>query len=237
MKNPEQAVYPYKIELHAHTSPVSTCANFTPEVGLSMYKERGVDGVVITNHFYPGGGYPDMEPQAAIDKYLSDVRIARRVGEELQIKVYMGMEIRFPQNGNDYLLYGITEEDMPMLLSYLATDIETFSKAYRAPDRLLIQAHPFRNGMAEVDPALLDGIEVFNMHPGHNSRVGFAARCAASHPEWILTGGSDFHHLDHDGICVLRAKELPKDEKALAALLRSRDYRLDLSGILITPYS
>ena len=234
MKNPEQAVYPYKIELHAHTSPASGCANFTPEEGLAMYKARGVDAVVITNHFTPS--YLALDPQEVIEKYLSDIRIARRVGEELQIKVYMGMEIRFPQNVNDYLLYGVTEEDVPMLLSLLSTDIETFSKAYRTSDRLLIQAHPFRNGMVEVDPALLDGIEVFNMHPGHNSRVGFAARYAASHPEWILTGGSDFHHLDHDGVCTLRAKELPRDERALAALLRSQDYRIDLSGIFVTPY-
>jgi hypothetical protein len=93
-----------------------------------------------------------------------------------------------------------------------------------------------RSGIAEVDFSLFDGIEVFNMHPGHNSRVSLVARRAAEYPELIVTGGSDFHHLDHDGTCLLRSKTLPADEKELVKLLRARDYRLSLSGYMITPY-
>ncbi len=236
MNNPDKQIYPYSIELHAHTHPVSPCGNFSAEDTVRMYKERGVDALVITNHFYPTP-YNGLSEAEAIDKYLDDLRRAKRAGEEMQIKVYMGMEIRFAQNCNDYLLYGVTEEDMPFLLDCMRNqDIREFSRVYRRLDRLLIFAHPMRNGIADVDFSLFDGIEVFNMHPGHNSRVSLVARRTAEHPELIVTGGSDFHHLDHDGTCLLRAKTLPADEKELVTLLRSRDYRLSLSGYMITPY-
>lgn len=34
---------------------------------------------------------------------------------------------------------------------------------------LFYQAHPFRNSMKITNPELLDGIEVYNGHPGHDS--------------------------------------------------------------------
>ncbi len=236
MKNPDQQIYPYCIELHAHTHPVSPCGNFSAEDTVRMYKERGADGLVITNHFYPTP-YNGLAERAAIDKYLDDLRRAKEMGEKLQIKVYMGMEIRFAENSNDYLLYGVTEADMPFLLDcMLHQDIAEFSRTFRRDDRLLIFAHPMRNGIADVDLSLFDGVEVFNMHPGHNSRVSLVARRVSEHPDLLVTGGSDFHHLDHDGTCLLRARSLPADEKELVRILRSRDYRLSLSGYMITPY-
>ena len=46
--------YPYRIELHAHTTPASSCSNLKPEELVQLYHEKGYDGLVITNHFDPG---------------------------------------------------------------------------------------------------------------------------------------------------------------------------------------
>ena len=45
--------YPYKIELHAHTSPVSACAHVSPAETVRRYAKKGVDALVITNHLNP----------------------------------------------------------------------------------------------------------------------------------------------------------------------------------------
>ena len=44
--------YPIRIELHAHTKPVSGCSEVLPEEMVRIYNGKGYDGVVITNHFY-----------------------------------------------------------------------------------------------------------------------------------------------------------------------------------------
>ena len=43
--------YPYRIELHAHTKPVSPCGEMLPEQLVQAYADAGFHAVVITNHF------------------------------------------------------------------------------------------------------------------------------------------------------------------------------------------
>ena len=43
--------YPYRIELHAHTSPASTCSHVKPEELVQLYHEKGY-------------GYPDVYVQS-----------------------------------------------------------------------------------------------------------------------------------------------------------------------------
>ena len=84
----------------------------------------------------------------------------------------------------------------------------------------------------------LDGVEVFNMHPGHNSRIGLAALYANENKGPIITAGADFHHpkLNHEGLSALRTENLPEDSFALAKLLRSQDYVLELGrGTIVLP--
>ena len=48
-----RGMYPYRIELHAHTNPVSGCSEIPPEALVRIYREKGVHGIVITNHMIP----------------------------------------------------------------------------------------------------------------------------------------------------------------------------------------
>ena len=43
----------YKYELHCHTSDVSLCAFSTAKEAVEFYKNRGYDGIVITDHYSP----------------------------------------------------------------------------------------------------------------------------------------------------------------------------------------
>ena len=72
--------------------------------------------------------------------------------------------------------------------------------------------------MSSVNPKSLDGIEVFNLHPGHNARIGFAAKYAREN-DFIITCGSDYHHFGHEGMCAILTKEPILDSFGLVKVL------------------
>ena len=80
-----------------------------------------------------------------------------------------------------------------------------------------------------VDPELLDGIEVYNLHPGHNSRVAVASAYAKENGKDIITIGTDYHHPGHEGLTALRSNILPEDSFGLAEILKSKDYIFEVA--------
>ncbi len=220
--------YRYQIELHAHTSPASSCSQIPPEDMAVIYKNLGYDAVTIANHFIYE--YQGLSKNEVIDRFFDNYNKAREKGEEIGIKVLLAAEIRFTENDNDYLVFGVTRKMMEEIYDLLPYGIENFRKSYSMPESVFIQAHPFREGMEKVNPALLDGIEVFNMHPNHNSRVGIASVYAKEQDFSVITAGSDFHHpnRNHEGVSALRSAYLPEDSFDLAKLLKSGDYLLEV---------
>ena len=180
--------YKYKIEAHAHTAPISQCGEASVEEVINTYASLGYDAVVITNHFISNYHYMNgVSVEKGIQKYLSDYYEAVKIGEKKNMKVLLGAEIRFPGSGNDYLIYGVEESMLLEIYNLLPEGIENFRKNYSMPNSLFLQAHPFRDGMIEVDPSLLDGYEIFNMHPDHNGRLAVATMHAKVNNKEIVT--------------------------------------------------
>lgn len=221
--------YKYRIEMHAHTAPVSPCSQVTPEEMAQTYAQLGYDAVVITNHFI----YEllnDLPKEEAVERYMKGYEDTRRAAEQYGLHVLLGAEIRFTENINDYLIYGADSDLLKTVYDYLPQGIEALRKTNLLENSVFIQAHPFRDGMERVDPSLLDGIEVFNVHPGHNSRIAMAARYAAENGMSLTTAGTDFHHpgRGHEGLSAVRTKTLPENSYALAQILRSGDYIMEI---------
>lgn len=225
--------YKYKIETHAHTSPMSPCADFSAEDVIKLYAEAGFNAVAITNHFcsysFQGDDFKMVKK-----RFLNDFYNAQNTAQKYGINAILGMEIRFCENSNDYLLYGFDEDDIKSLFKATSNDYKTFFKE-KDEKMLFIQAHPFRNNMTETDPTFLDGIETLNMHPGHNGRLALAIQYAKKHPHLITTCGTDFHHAGHQGLGGILSKTLPKDAHEFVKLLRSRDYLFNLAGNVVIP--
>ncbi len=228
--------YKYKYDLHVHTSPVSPCGDFSPAEVVDKYIALGYNGVVITNHFHPKLVDKFENPTDFAEYFLKDYRDAKEYGGKKDFDVILGIEMRFPENDNDYLVYGVSEEDVYRTLDFVFTDYETFYKEFKNEKNLVIQAHPFRKNCVLQNTDILDGIEVFNLHPGHNSAVGFASKSASENPRLLKTGGTDFHHETHQGMCATLFKERIKDSFRLAEVLKSKDYILDIWGNKITLY-
>jgi len=228
LKSELLAQYKYQIELHAHTSPASACSQINPKEMVETYKKLGYDAVAITNHFMYQ--HNNVLKEDYINAFLFDFEQTKKFGQELGVKVYLGAEIRFTENNNDYLIFGINKEMLSDIYDLLPLGIENFRKNYPMPDGVFIQAHPMRDGMQAIDTKLLDGVEVFNMHPGHNSKVGLASLYASENNLSIIVAGSDFHHPNrrHEGVAALRTACLPEDTFELAKLIKKGDYLLEI---------
>lgn len=221
LKQQLMAEYPYKFELHAHSNPASGCSDLPPAELVERCKNAGAHGLVLTNHVVWWNREEDKEAWCA--RYLEDYLDTKAAGEQMGIKVLLGFEAHFPENSNDYLIFGPDESFIPEMYEHIGTSEQEFYTACHGEDMLILQAHPHRNNMEPVDPAYLDGYEVFNMHPGHNSRVAVAAQLHATHGG-VITGGTDFHHRGHEGSLFTCFAEMPQDEQHLVRLLKSGDY-------------
>lgn len=230
----EQA-YPYKTELHAHTKPCSPCGDIPPREVVKNYASLGCHSVVITNHITPSLFLGETASRCA-ESYLADYYEAKEEGDRIGVSVILGAELRFTENNNDYLIYGISPEEIERLIELIPVGIREFYRQFKNERNLIIQAHPFRKGCEPAPADSVDGIEAFNLHPGHNSRVAMAAQYAAEQ-NLLLTGGTDYHHENHQGMCILRTPTLLQDSYELADAIRSQDLLLDVWGNLILPYS
>lgn len=222
--------YKFKTELHAHTTPASACSQITPEQLIEVYKEKGYTSIALTNHFI----CDDFDTEEKIRKYVDDYQKALEFGKKEKINVIFGSEIRFSESNNDYLVFGISPNDLYEINSLLGSGIDNFYKQYKNEKNVIIQAHPFRDFSEPANPKSLDGVEVFNVHPGHNSRIGFAARFAKEN-NLIITCGTDYHHPGHEGLCGILTKKILTDSYELSETLKSGDYILDIGGYKIIP--
>ncbi len=225
--------YRFKTELHAHTNPVSRCSQIPAENVVRNYAEIGCDAVVITNHLNPDWQEGDLAENAR--RYLSDFYLAREWGDKLGVNVILGVEVRFTENFNDYLVYGVEPADIETIISFIDKGIRAFYRGFKNDRNIILQAHPFRKNMELAPLDSIDGIESFNCHPGHNSAIGFAAKYARDN-QLIVSGGTDYHHEGHHGMCFARSKVELRDSYDVADMLKSRDYLFDISGSIVFPY-
>jgi hypothetical protein len=161
-----------------------------------------------------------------VDYFLDGWRKARLAAPD-GFHVLLGMEINFYENGNDYLVYGLDESFLYKHEDLLHMGIELFSNLSRDSGLLLYQAHPFRNQMTIVNPALLDGVEIHNGNPRHNSRNDIAAAWAQKY-QLKTIGGSDFHEFEDAARGGITITERITDNASLVSCLNEEPQLIGL---------
>ena len=211
----------YLFETHYHTPQTSYCGHIPPSEALPKYKEAGYDGVVVTDHFYKEwfDDRGDLPWEDKIERWLEGYRAAREAAAALpDFTVILGMELRFTDNINDHLVYGIDEGLLKKYPEpYLLTPAEF--RAFADQHGLFFaQAHPFRDVCSPRNPADLHGVEVFNGNGRWNSHND-TAEDFAKRNGLIRLSGSDFH--EWEDLCMggVYLRERPADSQALARLL------------------
>ena len=178
-------------DTHIHTSESSECGNVSAAEVVARYKGLGYDGIIITDHMQKvidrfGGTYEEN-----VTEFLKGYRTAKALADE-SFKVILGMEMRFLENDNDYLVYGFDEDFLfSRDLAHIPT-LKEFMPIAKENGLAVFQAHPFRTGMEVMSPDIVDGIEVYNGHGNHDSRNDIAWHWAEKFGFRKLSG-SDFH--------------------------------------------
>ncbi len=226
--------YKFKTELHAHSFPVSSCGKFPSDEVVDTYIGAGAHTLVLTNHLSPYHLVNRTTAEVA-EYYLSDYYKALDAAKGKDLNVALGVEIRFADTHNDYLVYGVCPDDIECMVEYVNTDIKTFYKGFKSDKNIILHAHPFRSNMEPTPIGFVDGIETFNTHPGHNSKIALACRLAREH-DFTVCGGSDYHEEGRHATCLMRTKERMRDSYDIAAAIKSRDILFDLSGHIVLPY-
>ena len=211
----------YLYETHLHTSETSSCGKVSADDLVDIYKKGGYSGIVVTDHF-TSNSFDIADWPAKIDLYLKGYRAAK-AHEDENFKVLLGMELRFAENSNDYLLYGITEDFLYHTPDFNKLDLPSFRAIAQEHGVLIIQAHPFRNRITIVDPKQLDGIEIYNGNRRHENRNSIAKMWSQLHRLRQLSG-SDFHQLMDSCLGGIFTETPIADEKELAETIRAGRY-------------
>ena len=212
-----------KTELHAHTKGGSGCAFVLAKDLIKEYKDAGFDAVVITNHIAENEfiKYPGETRKEKLDYYLSLFDDAKREGEKLGIKVFLGAEIRAKEDYFiEFMIYGFDREFL-----YNAPDLFTLNQRElfnlcEENGLLLYQTHPFRRGVTCGDPKFIHGAEAFNGHVNHVNNNALALDFCEKN-NLIKLCGTDFHDPSQPKPCYALIPEDINTEKELCAYIKS----------------
>ena len=217
----------YKYELHCHTSDVSFCAHSTAEEAVKFYKERGYDGIVITDHYSPQTFllHKAIWPHKYTDMYVKGYKRARECAGD-DFTVLLGCEVRFFCTIDDFLIYGIDEDFLRGAGNLMTKYLRRHFRICDNNGLLLIAAHPFRELRFRHKPSLLHGCEVFNGKDKGKKANPKAEKWAEKHGFSIITSGGDFHDKNDTVPGGIITREPIKTNEDLLRILRSGDYTL-----------
>ncbi len=183
-----------RIDLHTHTSAHSSDSNITPGGLMALARERGLDGVVLTEHdrLWPWEGAARLADDDFI--VLAGVEVTTELGH--------------------VLVYGLPSLEAGL---HRASALRAACDAAKA---LMFLAHPARNGAVAVGPeelaTLFDGVEGINGSDG--AMQSQASSGASSLCRLPPIGGSDTHAA-HE--VALAATEFEAEIRSVADLLRA----------------
>ena len=134
--------------------------------------------------------------------------------------------MRLDELDNDYLLFGIDEAFLRAHPDLMHMEFAQMADCVHEAGLLLVQAHPFREDMTVVDWTKLDGVEVFNGNPNHESNNPIADAWADRHG-LLKTSGNDYHERFGDKLGGIRTTEPIRDNAHLLRLLKNKEYELN----------
>ena len=185
----------YLYDPHTHTKETSQCGRLPAADVVDRYVRNGFAGLVVTDHLHPEYlSRIDTEHNwdKVIDHYLSGYRAAKVRGDQVGLHVILGAELRFPENDNDYLVYGIDEQWLRSNPYVCCMSAREFYEKFHH-QLLIIHAHPYRNGNMTVFEDAVHGTELINAHPRHENHNDLALELCRRHPDYYRLAGSDTH--------------------------------------------
>lgn len=213
-------------ETHSHTSEASACGKVSGADYIDFMKQRGFQGMIITDHFFNGNSAVDrnLPWKDRVEWYVSGYRKAHRAAEGKDFDVLFGVEFNF--EGDEYLIYGIDEQWLLQNEDIMTMSrMEVYQRVHATSDALLVQAHPYRERGYLKDiklmPEICDGIEVYNAaNPEYQNALGYQYGKKLDLP---MTAGSDIHYYTDDPMGGMLLPRRITDSTEYAQMLRNRE--------------
>lgn len=214
----------FRYELHAHTAEGSKCSKISAADLVSLYKEKGYDGVCISDHFTGNTTVPKGTPwKERIDYfYLNGYEKAVAAGEKIGMKVFIAPE--FSSKGNDFLLLGLTKEWWKEQEDFLDLPINAQFDRVHEGGGFIIHAHPFAEESwvecIRLFPTRVDAVEVLNGNE-RSGKINVRAYYYALDYGLRMTGGTDLHSADEKNFCGVETETECHTAQALIDAIRS----------------
>ena len=221
-----------KLEAHLHTAEVSTCAKDKAADIVAACHEKEYGAIVVTDHYIPGkdhglpGEFKTLEERR---RFLTGYHNAKKAAKAYGMVVLPGMEFRLERGMEDFLVYGMEEQDFDELPGDMYRySLKEFHAYCSEHGWLVYQAHPFREGLTVQDPTCLDGIEVYNGNPNNlrkdTNHNDLAVSFARKH-DLLAVVGTDVHRTgDVGGSCLYVPEDL-LTPRGLVKYLKTRRAR------------
>lgn len=219
----------YRYETHLHTFPVSACAKADVRESLECYLEMGYDGVFITNHFLDSNINIDRSRpyEEKLAFFFSDYEEALRIGKEIGIKVFLGVEMSY--KGTDFLVYGLSPEwyfRHPQIMEMKQSE----KLAYLMENGgYVIHAHPFREARyidhIRLFPKSIHAVEAVNANrTEHENKM---ARLYAEEYGFPMVAGTDNHVGKGQSVFAgVMTKEPINSESDYIRMIRNREVEI-----------
>ena len=159
-----------------------------------------------------------------MDHYLSGYHASKKRGDEVGLDVLLGAEFRFPENDNDYLVYGIDEQWLRSNPYACCMSAQEFYDKFHN-EVLIIHAHPFREGSAPVQETAIHGAEIINNNPRHENNNDQALAMCRRHPEYFRLAGSDTHRDGDEARAGVILPERVKDSRAYKHMIETLQFQ------------
>jgi predicted metal-dependent phosphoesterase TrpH len=188
------------IEIHTHTAEYSPCSSIRAVSLIRSVFEKGIGGVVFTDHHYLWPGDDIRRLRAYLDVPDDFLLLA-------------GQEV-FTRDYGDVLVYG-ADASIPQ-----GSGLSELRQKY--PDAALVWAHPYRSGripvMTELFNSSFDAIEVINPR----QKDWENDRSISDWKTWgfTATSGTDIHDDAYAELYPLHLKEDIMDINGLAACIK-----------------
>lgn len=215
-------------ETHSHTAETSRCGRIPAASIIDRYKALGFTGIVTTDHLHNTYvSQVDLHHNwnEVVDDYMKGFNAAFQRGKEIDMDVIFGIEFRFPECENDYLVYGVDEAWLRAHPYVCGLSHDEFFATY-GKEVLIIHAHPYRDGNEVVYENAVHGSEIFNGNPRHENHNEKALKLCQRHPDYYRLAGSDCHRDGDEGRCGILFPHRVKDSFEYKHMIETMQFRL-----------
>lgn len=232
--------YPYLYDMHLHTNVGSACGKASPEDMAIACKEYGYTGIVVTDHNWGWNTCIDewlliKDFDKWIDAYAMGYYRAKKVGDEIGLDVFFGMEAGF--NATEFLIYGLTPEYFKEHPEFRDAKISEWIDLVHKGGGIVSHAHPFREEAyipeVRLFPDYVDAVEGVNAtHTGDksdhriNPMFDIKAREYARKHGLPMTAGTDVHKTDLIGGGIRTKNKIMGNEDLVNLIKSGSDYVL-----------